>query len=380
MATKTTLWYGLLLACSLSLQSCEQKDDPVLESGTPLFTIWGTIDNTGKKYAAGKNDYYMYTDYNLSTDGVYQCIGDMKQTCTDCKESLRITINNYQPGTDPVVPEQIFNKGEYYYKPPAGVDVNSAFQVNLVPFPSGNGTPSHLWNFGDGTFSTDPNPVKTYTTGRVYDIQYTATYPGGCSSSISMPVYAQKYEKLPPIVSIAYTLIDTVEFNTYEFEATVFDTATFSDLTWDFGDSLGTVSSTLPVQHRFNRAGVFTVMVVYVRNGRDVVVSKVNVPAKNDPSSCIANFGYSLQYVPNPLNLSTITVEWTDETGKKYSSESIEQDNNSDFFISNQKPYINNERGQKTRILDVIFNCKLSNGTETIELRDMKGHVAVGHP
>ena len=50
---------------------------------------------------------------------------------------------------------------------------------------TGRGT-SYLWDFGDGTTSTDVNPTHTYTTGGIYTISLVAYLPGGCSSSDTM--------------------------------------------------------------------------------------------------------------------------------------------------------------------------------------------------
>jgi gliding motility-associated-like protein len=47
---------------------------------------------------------------------------------------------------------------------------------------TGRGT-SYLWDFGDGTTSTQTNPTHNYTTPGVYTIRLIAYMPGGCSES-----------------------------------------------------------------------------------------------------------------------------------------------------------------------------------------------------
>lgn len=42
---------------------------------------------------------------------------------------------------------------------------------------------SFLWNFGDGTTSTQKNPIHTYNTGGIYTVTLIATLPGGCSEA-----------------------------------------------------------------------------------------------------------------------------------------------------------------------------------------------------
>ena len=51
---------------------------------------------------------------------------------------------------------------------------------------------SYLWNFGDGTSSTDENPIHTYTNpqGKAYTVSFTATGKGG-SNSVTKTVTIQ---------------------------------------------------------------------------------------------------------------------------------------------------------------------------------------------
>lgn len=379
MVNKLHISFVILLALPILFQGCRKKEEPVPENGTPVFTIGGMIDNTHREYTGGKNNFYMYTDYRNSSGESYEFIGDMKQTCTDCKESLRIIIKNYQGGTGPVDADQALHTGEYFYTPPTGSQFNKALKVTLDATPSGNGTVSHFWDFGDGTTSTLAAPIKTYPSNSRFNITYTASYSNGCTSSISIPVGIKAYAPLLPNVSFSPVLLDTSSgSNLFSFTANVSDTGGTHEYFWNFGEDTAYVSGN-PVQHQYFVAGVYTVSLYFVKNNTDTVVSRQNLPVLNTPA-CVANFNLTKQAISDPQNYSGITVEWTDASGNKYSSAQAEQDENSDFFIDASSPYIDNERTQKTRALDVRFNCKLSSGTSTIELRNMAGHIAVAHP
>jgi len=68
---------------------------------------------------------------------------------------------------------------------PATVDFWSNPYPNIEdPFPEGT---TFLWDFGDGTTSTEgPNAVyHTYTTPGIYDVTLTVTFPEGCPESVS---------------------------------------------------------------------------------------------------------------------------------------------------------------------------------------------------
>jgi len=379
MVNKLHISLVVLLALPLLFGGCRKKEEPVAENGTPVFAIDGMIDNTHREYTGGRNNFYMYTDYRSSSGEPYEFIGDMKQTCTDCKESLRIIIKNYQGGVGSVDPNQAFHTGEYFYVPGAGSQFNKSLKVTLDAKPSGNGTVSHFWDFGDGTTSTLANPIKTYPANHTFTITYTASYSNGCSSSVSIPVGIKAYAAPPPNVSFTSNLVDTNGgSNLFSFNANVSDTGGTSEYYWNFGTDTGYVSGN-PVQHEYFVSGVYTVSLYFVKNNTDTVVSRQNLSVQNT-STCVANFNMSKQANSDAHNYSGIIVEWTDASGNKYSSAQAEQDEKSNFFIDASSPYIDNERAQKTRALDVRFNCKLSNGTTIIELRNMEGHIAVGHP
>jgi PKD repeat protein len=374
MVNRINILSGVLLV--LLLQGCKKKEEPEIESGTPVFNINGAIDNTSKEYIGGKKDYFMYTDYRLPNGELYEFIGDMKQTCTDCKESLRVIIRNYQAGSGTVDPGQAFHTGEYFYTPPKGTQFNKSLRVSFDATPSGNGTVSHLWNFGDGTTSTAANPVKIFPTNSPYTVTYTVSYSNGCSSSVAIPVKLKTYGPPPSEINFSYS-VDTFSSDNFTFFASASDSSASSNLyLWDFGDA-GNASGTI-VNHQYLIPGVYTVTLTYIKNNTDTIITRKNLSALH-ATACIANFNYSLQPISDPFMYSGITVEWTDASGVTYSSDKALQEN-SDFFINTSAPYIDNDRGQKTRALDVIFNCSASDGTKVIDLKNIKGHIAVAHP
>lgn len=120
---------------------------------------------------------------------------------------------------------------------------------------------SYLWSFGDGAFSTDPNPAHVYLQAGVYDISLVATSSQGCTGT--------EVER-----TIVFPKPD-VDFETEEnvcdgFPATLTNLSTIqSDIandfiaswTWHFGDSTSQVGDTLP-SHLYPQGGDYIVNLV----------------------------------------------------------------------------------------------------------------------
>ncbi|TWI90689.1 gliding motility-associated-like protein [Chitinophaga japonensis] len=56
---------------------------------------------------------------------------------------------------------------------------------------------SYRWDFGDGTTSTATNPQHTYTREGAFTVTLTATTPGGCTQTLTMPDYIQISQMQP---------------------------------------------------------------------------------------------------------------------------------------------------------------------------------------
>jgi PKD repeat protein len=353
------------------LSGCAKKEEPVLENGTPVFRMEGSFNTYPQQLTAGENDYFMHTDYRVENN-VYEFTGDMKRTCKGCKESLRIIIRNREPGTGAVDISKALAPDAYGYK-----NVIQSFALSLTSEASGGvGTVSHLWEFGDGTFSVTPNPIKILNANRKYMVTYTASYSGGCSSSLGYIVGMNPYAPTAPAASFSYT-VDTADRHVYTFK--VADSLATAACMWEFGD--GQSGSGASVQHTYTDTGIAimrTVKLTCIFNSDTLYTAGMIAP--DEPGRCVANFSHLIIPVFDTQHTATVTVEWTDANGIVYSSDMAAQDRNSNFRILSSAPYLINERNQATQALDVLFNCKVSNGRQTVELRNMKGHIAVAHP
>jgi hypothetical protein len=84
--------------------------------------------------------------------------------------------------------------------------------------------------------------------------------------------------------------------------------------------------------------------------------------------------------ISNPLNLGNAIVEWTDASGKVWSSNSsFKQPSNSLFQIISVTDYLNSSNGTATKKIHVQFSCTLYNGLSSIVMKNIDATFSVGY-
>lgn len=117
---------------------------------------------------------------------------------------------------------------------------------------------TYLWNFGDGGFSVQKNPLHTYTVTGLYPVALTVWSEYGCkrirtyNNMIYMyPLPRAEFAGTPEIVSV---LNAQVEFANYTDGGITYF--------WDFGDGATTLWTEDLQIHNYNAVGEFSIMMV----------------------------------------------------------------------------------------------------------------------
>lgn len=126
---------------------------------------------------------------------------------------------------------------------------------------TGNPT-SWRWNFGDGSSSTEQNPVHSYAQAGTYTVQLTATNAGGSSSKSQFVTVAN-----PPTANFSF------QVNGLRVSFTDTSTGGPTAWSWDFGD--GTAGTAQNPSHQYAQAGSYTVSLAVSNAGGSNSVSKV---------------------------------------------------------------------------------------------------------
>ncbi len=116
-----------------------------------------------------------------------------------------------------------------------------------------------LWSFGDGTFSTDPDPVHLYNQPGTYNVLLTVTDSLGCDFTVTHQVTVY----VNPVADFNATTVQVgnpTSFTDLSFSANGF----ISSWQWDFGDG-GTSVQQNPL-HTYGNAGTYMVTLIVFNN------------------------------------------------------------------------------------------------------------------
>jgi PKD repeat protein len=114
---------------------------------------------------------------------------------------------------------------------------------------------TYLWDLGNGTTSTDVNPVVTYTASGVYPVTLTATSVNGCQVSYTD-------SNAVTVNDITAVVNGTPRIGCAPLPVTANGTSTPTAVSWswDFGD--GTTASGQSVSHVYSNIGNYTVTLI----------------------------------------------------------------------------------------------------------------------
>jgi len=270
------------------------------------------VQFTGTSYVTPSSWYWEFGDGSTSTEQnpahTYMSAGFY---------TVNLTVTDTYGSHYVIQPDYI----KVYSPPNAGFtsDVTSGKSPLSVTFTDqSTGVPTAwLWDFGDGTTSTEQNPTHTFsTTGTdtvTYTVNLTATNSAG-SNTTSKTGYITLYSNPPTVSFKATPRIGTAAPLTVQFR----DTSTLSPTVWlwDFGDGDSTNATRQNPVHTYATAGTYTVtltatnaigsstaskpgFITFVTPGPFSNYNGINIYVANDEGAKFDINGTNLNYVPN---------------------------------------------------------------------------------
>lgn len=353
------------------LLSCKKKEEPVVTNDPPVFFFQGKINGSATAIYSGTNDYFMYSDHGVDVNNVKEFRGELKtRSCSECTNSLKLIIKDYRLlDLTPTIIDSSIRSRFYNYCTPAGTP--NSYNVNFIPQFFGGSPQSYNWTFHDGN-SNATNPLKIYSQPGEYNVCLNINSTSSCSSSLCNTIKIGQtgngvevgFSHSAPIGNaLSFTAQPALGFPPYSYS-------------WNFGDSFS--SNVANPTHTFSTNGVYLVTLTVTDSKNNSAQFQMNV-GTSSPGTCMAKFNYVKSAISNSINLANIILEWTDQNGNTYSSNSNLQPSTSGFEIKTVNEYLNNENHQKTKKISAKFNCILYNGSSSILIEDAEIIFAVAY-
>ncbi len=370
---KKLIYLLLSLVC---LGSCERPSVPG-EQEDAVFFFKGVIGGNLVEISAGDHSYFMRTSFSEDTLNIRSFTGELgNRECVgkdQCPGQLQISIRErkVENGLHPSVDECLKVQSYFFRGPPEYLFTSYKATFSSRSTPIGI---NHLWDFGDGSIpSTLLNPVHYYVNeaDSIVNPSLVVSSGGGCSSVISFP--------------INFTSGCKVDFNVSYNSAIGRLTWTFipgvgrTEL-WDFGNGYMIEGpNNLPPTD-----SVFTSCLESTDAFGCISYKCKNVVLDTQKVDCVSNFDVSTEIVvtEDVRDYSEVTVNWNNQSGKKYSSTKFQQPENSSFRIISVEDYITDQNNNSTKRITVQFDVRLFGDSESdyLDVVTEKSIFAIAYP
>ncbi len=267
---------------------------------------------------------FIFTNTSSISSGTATYLWQLSSAANDTTSTANPTRSYGAAGVYPVKLVGTSNEGcrdsitrnmTVYADPTADFSINDTTQClsgNSFVFTNNStaaGTLSNVWDFGDGTTSTQSNPTKTYSTAGTYTVKLVATITsGGCKDSISKTVYVF------PSPAPAFTTNSSVQcFPNHTVSLTNNSTISAGTVTylWKFDAPSTTDTSTQTSPTKvYGTDGTYNIRLIATSNQNciDSVQQTVTINPDISNNTIASNQGICAGFAPDSLKQTGITT------------------------------------------------------------------------
>jgi hypothetical protein len=342
-----------ILILFLLLFACKKEQLPISSNGDPELFVNAIIGQQEIELIAGVDGYYSNAKLYSATIPIN--VGEFAGSFFHyfepaSKPQLEFRLRNHKIGVQENSDLEITLQNmslDYYSK-----ETKEYYPVQFTSDIS-DLTDNYLWDFGDGSSSTEENPLHYYPFDEIH--KYHVRLSSDCEdTAISSDVFLRPN---PCSGIISVNPIDS-NGNGFIYKAIVYGVEPIQ-YQWTLNN--GIIANTAEIKYDYP---LDSSRIEHLRlTAIDAVGCKVEIAKKHavgNITSCYSNFSY----IPNPIEelvdlegLGKIEIIYTDELGKVYSSFNGDQPATSNFIIDQIEEFVQTSDGNNTKVLEVRFKC-----------------------
>ncbi|MEI7587641.1 hypothetical protein [Runella sp.] len=356
----------------LLLAGCQKAQDGLSGSSNPVFFMDAKGISLPILYA-GVGSYYMFTRYSTENQK-FKTIGTLGLvSCEngDCQNSLHFEITYplsvLEQGVD-----SIFHLGYYAYKGTNGQDsivkrlVLSAEPHELVD--------SLVWSIDQTIRIVGDSAKLDFPQSNVHFVELQTIKNGALRSRVTGKI-DMAGQKTFPMVRIAASYDTVALTNGFNLQAVSIGSPIVSykwsnDSTHQsfFDQGFGLTTGAIEVVAADAQAEIATAKLAQLSSGENIRKT--------------TGFSYTIKNVNLGTSgaLNGVAIQWIDAGGNTWRSDWGNQNADQFFRVINSLPYDLNEKGLKTRKIDIYFKCLLYNALGEVKALEGEGTIGMAYP
>lgn len=367
----------------LVLGSCKKVDLQPPVQNNPVFSVDAILNNDSLNWGAGNDNFYMFTEFSKDSFNVYTMTGRLAKDTgciSNCEEYLSIsfrssyatsTINQFDIDQALNVVSPVFFKENQNTISGYRYTFNGEVEDNV----GGMQADSIQWELPGGNQSGN-TIIYDYTGNQDFNVKMTATMiNSNCTVELerTIPFDLSGVDSCLMVVNSTLDSLSNTLFLNIDMPL-----SPNPNFIWQNGNIINNPDSFIVTLALGGPANSYSL----TGSNPFGCTTNMNLCIGGSPNQistvAIPKFSYGVE----PLNVgdpgeqfSAVTIEYFD--GNKLYSSKLGENSNSIFTISNIEDFEENENGEKTKKLDVNFNCLLydESGNSSIQF---SGESAIG--
>lgn len=350
--------------------SCKKFVPEIAETDeTPVFTSVGKIDQQDVSFAADGKSFDAFAESDADSLGVLVHKSGLREAnCTSCEDRIWVEVRSISMQNTDVVSALSQSQIAIRFVNKLDSILNYHIQLN----PDFIGTPTQVsWSVASGNFTgiAPDFTVVASEFGTKLPINFNIDFSGGCQISGVDTIY------LPSHLCDAQITSAMIDALTFEYTANGQFGAGYA-YEWQFSN--GATASAKNVKIYYPTPIIDKENAVLKLTNEHNSVTKRYARALTPNASCDMNLNYQVDEVYSYL-LAGANVDFGQMVlryqinGKVYSSESIEQPSGASFVVESIEDFTDPTVTERFFVkVSMNFNGLLSNGSETIEVKNLK--------